>query len=46
MVHYDDLMRDNGSMKTAKEHGHVRLEGKDYVVRDGDIIEFRFNVSK
>ena len=46
VVHYDDLMRDNGSMKTAKEHGHVRLEGKDYMVRDGDIIEFRFNVSK
>jgi ribosome-binding ATPase len=46
VVHYDDLMRDGGSMKTAREHGHVRLEGKDYVVRDGDIIEFRFNVSK
>ena len=46
VVHYDDLMRDGGSMKTAKEHGHVRLEGKDYTVRDGDIIEFRFNVSK
>ena len=46
VVHYDDLMRDSGSMKTAKEHGHVRLEGKEYVVRDGDIIEFRFNVSK
>ncbi|HEY1390001.1 MAG TPA: redox-regulated ATPase YchF [Ktedonobacterales bacterium] len=46
VVHYDDLMADNGSMKTAKEHGHVRLEGKDYTVRDGDIIEFRFNVSK
>lgn len=46
VVHYDDLMADGGSMKTAKEHGHVRLEGKDYVVRDGDIIEFRFNVSK
>ncbi len=46
VVHYDDLMRDGGSMKTAKEHGNVRLEGKDYVVRDGDIIEFRFNVSK
>src|SRR5260221_7375010 len=45
-LHYDDLMRDGGSMKTAKEHGHVRLEGKDYVVRDGDIIEYRFNVSK
>ena len=46
VVHYDDLMADGGSMKTAKEHGHVRLEGKDYVVKDGDIIEFRFNVSK
>ena len=46
VVSYDDLMKDGGSMKTAREHGHVRLEGKDYVVRDGDIIEFRFNVSK
>lgn len=46
VVHYDDLMAGGGSMKTAREHGHVRLEGKEYVVRDGDIIEFRFNVSK
>ncbi|HKS69209.1 MAG TPA: redox-regulated ATPase YchF [Ktedonobacterales bacterium] len=46
VVHYDDLMAAAGSMKTAREHGQVRLEGKDYVVRDGDIIEFRFNVSK
>ena len=46
VVSYDDLMAAGGSMKTAKEHGHVRLEGKDYIVRDGDIIEFRFNVSK
>jgi GTP-binding protein YchF len=46
VVHYDDLMADGGSMKIAREHGHVRLEGKEYVVRDGDIIEFRFNVSK
>jgi GTP-binding protein YchF len=46
VVHYDDLMAAGGSMKTAREHGQVRLEGKDYVVRDGDIIEFRFNVSK
>jgi hypothetical protein len=46
VVHYDDLMANAGSMKAAKEHGKVRLEGKDYVVRDGDIIEFRFNVSK
>jgi GTP-binding protein YchF len=46
VVHYDDLIAAGGSMKTAREHGQVRLEGKDYVVRDGDIIEFRFNVSK
>jgi GTP-binding protein YchF len=46
VVHYDDLMADGGAMKTAREHGHIRLEGKEYVVRDGDIIEFRFNVSK
>jgi GTP-binding protein YchF len=46
VVHYDDLMADDGSMKVARVHGHVRLEGKDYVVRDGDIVEFRFNVSR
>ncbi|HEX8731851.1 MAG TPA: redox-regulated ATPase YchF [Ktedonobacterales bacterium] len=46
VVSYDDLMRDGGSMKIAREHGKVRLEGKDYIVRDGDIIEFRFNVTK
>jgi GTP-binding protein YchF len=46
VVHYDDLMADGGSMKTAREHGHIRLEGKEYVVKDGDIIEFRFNVSR
>ena len=46
VVHYDDLMAAGGAMKTAREHGHIRLEGKDYVVRDGDIIEFRFNVSR
>jgi hypothetical protein len=46
VVRYDDLMADGGSMKAAREHGQVRLEGRDYVVRDGDIIEFRFNVSR
>jgi hypothetical protein len=35
---------EDGSMAKAKEKGHVRLEGKDYVVQDGDIILFRFNV--
>ncbi|HEX9070219.1 MAG TPA: redox-regulated ATPase YchF [Ktedonobacterales bacterium] len=46
VVAYDDLMKSGGSMKTAREHGLVRLEGRDYVVRDGDIIEFRFNVGR
>ncbi len=43
VVSYDDLI-DAGSMTVAKERGRVRLEGKDYVVQDGDIIHFRFNV--
>ncbi len=43
VVHYDDLMK-AGSHKEAKKQGTVRLEGKTYPVRDGDIIEFRFNV--
>lgn len=42
-VAYDDL-RANGDMKSAKAAGKVRLEGKTYVVQDGDIINFRFNV--
>jgi len=43
VVAFDDL-KEFGSMKDARAHGKVRLEGKDYVVRDGDVIEFRFNV--
>jgi GTP-binding protein YchF len=46
VVRYEDLMADGGSMKVAREHGKVRLEGKDYIVQDGDIIEFRFNVGR
>lgn len=42
-VHYDHLIG-NGTMAAAKEKGLVRLEGKDYVVKDGDVILFRFNV--
>ena len=42
-VHYDDLMT-YGSMQACKEHGKYRSEGKDYVVEDGDIMLFRFNV--
>ena len=43
VVSYDHLI-ECGSMTAAKEKGLVRLEGKDYVVQDGDIILFRFNV--
>lgn len=42
-VAYDDLVA-NGSMAAAKEAGKVRLEGKEYVVQDGDVMLFRFNV--
>ena len=43
VVHYDDLM-ECGSMTAAKEKGLVRSEGKDYVMKDGDIVLFRLNV--
>jgi ribosome-binding ATPase YchF (GTP1/OBG family) len=43
IVSYDDLVR-CGSMNAAKEAGLVRSEGKDYVMQDGDVTLFRFNV--
>lgn len=43
VVNYDDLMA-CGSMNAAKEKGLVRSEGKEYVMRDGDVVLFRFNV--
>lgn len=43
VVSYDDLIRE-GSMNAAKEKGLVRSEGKDYIMKDGDIVLFRFNV--
>jgi len=43
VVHYNDLMA-LGSMTAAKEKGLVRSEGKEYVMKDGDIVLFRFNV--
>jgi len=42
-VSYDDLMA-AGSEPKAKENGRVRLEGKEYIVQDGDVMHFRFNV--
>ena len=43
VVHFADLI-DAGSMADAKAAGKVRMEGKDYVMADGDVVEFRFNV--
>lgn len=43
IVSYDDLVA-AGSMAATKAAGKVRIEGKDYVMADGDVVEFRFNV--
>ena len=43
IVSYDDLVK-YGSMAKVKEQGLVRMEGKEYVMQDGDVVEFKFNV--
>ncbi|WP_457640159.1 redox-regulated ATPase YchF [Persephonella sp.] len=43
VINYDELIK-VGSLQKAKEQGLLRIEGKDYVVQDGDVIHFRFNV--
>ena len=43
VVNYKDLL-EQGSLAAAREKGLVGMEGKDYVVQDGDVILFRFNV--
>ena len=43
VVSFDDLVT-AGSMAEAKAAGRVRMEGKEYVMADGDVVEFRFNV--
>lgn len=43
IVSYDDIV-EAGSMATARSAGKVRMEGKDYVMHDGDVVDFRFNV--
>ena len=43
IVSFEDL-DELGSMAEAKAAGKVRMEGKDYVMADGDVVEFRFNV--
>jgi ribosome-binding ATPase YchF (GTP1/OBG family) len=42
-IHYDDLVA-LGSFAKARDAGKLRIEGKDYEVRDGDVVTFRFNV--
>ena len=44
VVSFDDFMASGGNMTAAKEKGLVRSEGKEYVMKDGDIVLFRFNV--
>ena len=44
VVSFDDLMKCNGSMLQAKEKGLIRSEGKEYIMQDGDIVLFKFNV--
>jgi len=43
IVSFDDLMA-GGSMSAARAAGKVRMEGKDYIMADGDVVDFRFNV--
>ena len=43
-IAYDELMKVDGNIVTAKEKGFIRSEGKEYVMQDGDVVLFRFNV--
>ena len=43
VINYQDLL-DCGSTSAAREKGLMRMEGKEYVMQDGDVVEFRFNV--
>ncbi|MCG8568794.1 MAG: redox-regulated ATPase YchF [Spirochaetes bacterium] len=43
VVNYDDLIH-FGSLNSARESGKVRVEGKDYIMQEGDVVHFRFNV--
>jgi hypothetical protein len=44
IVSYDDFISSGGSIHAVREKGHFRLEGKTYQVKDGDMVNFRFNV--
>ena len=43
-ISYDKLMECNGSLAAAREKGFIRAEGKEYIVKDGDVMNFLFNV--
>ncbi|URN14408.1 DUF933 domain-containing protein [Streptomyces radiopugnans] len=43
VISFEDLV-EAGSVAEARARGKARMEGKDYVMRDGDVVEFRFNV--
>jgi len=43
---YDELVAVDGSLPELRARGQLRLEGKDYLVRDGEICHFRFNVGR
>lgn len=44
VVNFKDFIESGSSFQEAKAKGHLRLEGRDYIVKDGDIIDFRFSV--
>ena len=44
VIAFDDLFAHGGNMTSAKEKGLVRIEGKEYIMKDGDVVLFRFNV--
>ncbi|OGO77889.1 MAG: redox-regulated ATPase YchF [Clostridiales bacterium GWB2_37_7] len=44
VIAFADLMAHGGNMTSAKEKGLVRIEGKEYIMKDGDVVHFRFNV--
>ncbi len=44
VVSYDDFIANNASMSACRDKGVLRLEGKEYIVKDGDMIEIRFNI--
>jgi len=43
-ISFDDIMAHGGNLASAKEKGLVRIEGKEYIMQDGDVVLFRFNV--